>query len=285
MSSPSTSTSLISPAVLAGWAYVPKLDMFPASLANVGPGANQKTVVGAMKVFKKWLWHKGQAVDVTWSRENELREWCMAQYMENAGAAWLASFEANFAPIPLSIDEHLAFLLADDGPFSLWTELSPDSKVAAYVEPLVQLDLACQECTWAEAAAQSAAIMSAEQEAELLAEQRVPLADLSAKRMADAQSAGFLEEVGVGAASSSNAVETGEAAAEVEVAAAEPAEESEVPEDDNDTDNEAKAPSMPKKVPTVGGSSHPPAVIKWASKSTTPFKRRLQKVVPQYEAS
>ncbi|KAG6880669.1 hypothetical protein C0992_003086, partial [Termitomyces sp. T32_za158] len=79
MSSPSTSTSLVSPAVLAARAYVPKLDMFLASLANVGPGADQKTVVGAMKVFEKWLWHKGQAVDVTWSRENELREWCMAR--------------------------------------------------------------------------------------------------------------------------------------------------------------------------------------------------------------
>ncbi|KAG6876073.1 hypothetical protein C0992_001054 [Termitomyces sp. T32_za158] len=153
MSSPSISTSLISPAVLAAWAYVLKLDMFLASLTNVGPGADQKTVVGAMKVFEKWLWHKGQVVDVTWSRENELREWCMAQYVENAGAAWLPPFEANFAPAPPSIDKELASLLADDGPFTLWTELFPDSKVAAYVKPLVQLDLAHQERKWAEAAA------------------------------------------------------------------------------------------------------------------------------------
>ncbi|KAG6869825.1 hypothetical protein C0992_001879, partial [Termitomyces sp. T32_za158] len=96
MSSPSASTSLISPAVLAARAYVPKLDMFFASLANVGTGADQKMVVGAMRVFEKWLWHKGQAVEVTWSREHELREWCMARYVENAGAAWLAPFEANF---------------------------------------------------------------------------------------------------------------------------------------------------------------------------------------------
>ncbi|KAG6881020.1 hypothetical protein C0992_000975, partial [Termitomyces sp. T32_za158] len=96
MSSPSASTSLISPAVLAARAFVPKLDMFLTSLANVGTGTDQKTVVGAMRVFEKWLWHKGQAAEVTWSWEPELREWCMARYVENAGAAWLAPFEANF---------------------------------------------------------------------------------------------------------------------------------------------------------------------------------------------
>ncbi|KAG6869566.1 hypothetical protein C0992_009690, partial [Termitomyces sp. T32_za158] len=75
MSSPSASTSLISPAVLAARAFVPKLDMFLTSLANVGTGTDQKTVVGAMRVFEKWLWHKGQAAEVTWSWEPELREW------------------------------------------------------------------------------------------------------------------------------------------------------------------------------------------------------------------
>ncbi|KAG6893836.1 hypothetical protein C0992_008492, partial [Termitomyces sp. T32_za158] len=288
MSSPSASTYLISPAVLAARAYVPKLDMFLASLTNVGPGADQKTVVGAMKVFEKWLWHKGQAVDVTWSWENELREWCMARYVENLGAPWLASFEANFAPVPLSIEEHLASLLAEDGPFSLWTELSPDSKVTTYVEPLAQLDLARQERTWAEAATQRAAIMSAERESELLVERRVALAEHLAKRIAEARAAGFLEAGVEGAASGGDAVEMGKAAEGSavpagEAAAAEPAEESEAPENDNDADDEDEAPSMPKKVPTIGGSGLPPMVIKQASKSTTPSKRRSQKVVPQYE--
>ncbi|KAG6893991.1 hypothetical protein C0992_007925, partial [Termitomyces sp. T32_za158] len=253
--------------------------MFLASLANVGPGADQKTVVGAMKVFEKWLWHKGQAVDVTWSRENELREWCMARYMENSGAPWLASFEANFAPVPLSIDEHLASLLADDGPFSV---SGPSVlKVAAYVEPLAQLDLARQERTWVEAAAQSAAIMSAEREVELLAEQRVALTEHSAKRTADARAAEFLDAVEVGAASGGEVVGTGvateePAVAEVEAAGAEPAEESEVPETD-DADDEEEVPVTPKRVPTAGGSGHSPAVIKRASKSTTPSKRHTQK--------
>ncbi|KAG6887914.1 hypothetical protein C0992_010222 [Termitomyces sp. T32_za158] len=280
MSSPSASTLLISPAVLAAQAFVPKLDMFLASLANVGTGADQKTVVGAMKVFKKWLWHKGQAAEVTWSQEHELREWCIVRYVENAGAAWLAPFEANFAPAPPSIDEQLASLLADDGPFTVSNLPAP--KVAAYVKPLVQMDLACQEHQWAEAAAQSAAIMLAEREAELLEERRRVLAEFSAKRTADAWAAGFLEVGEEGAASSGEAVETGETAAEVE-AAAEPAEESEAPEDEDNADDEDKVPVTPKKVPTTGGSGRLPAVIKRASKSTTPSKRRTQKVVPQYE--
>ncbi|KAG6872441.1 hypothetical protein C0992_009611, partial [Termitomyces sp. T32_za158] len=236
MSSPSTSTSLISPAVLTAQAYVPKLDMFLASIANVGTGTDQKTV----------------------------------------------------APAPPSIEEQLASLLADDGPFTLWAELSPDSKVAAYVEPLVQMDLARQEHQWAEVATQSAAIMSAEREAELLEERYVALAALSAKRTAEAQAAGFLEVGEAGAASGSKAVETGKAAAgsavaAVKAATAEPAEESEAPETDNGADNEDEVPTTPKRVPTAGGSGCLLAVIKRASKSTTSSKRRTQKAVPQYE--
>ncbi|KAG6895773.1 hypothetical protein C0992_012674 [Termitomyces sp. T32_za158] len=222
-----------------------------------------------MRVFEKWLWHKGQAVEVMWSRENKLREWCMARYMENVGVAWLVPFEANFALAPLSIDKQLASLLADEGPFTLWTELSPDSKVAAYVKPLVQMDLACQEQKWAEAAAQSAAIMLAEREAELLEEWRIILSELLAKHMANAQAAGFLEAVEVGAATSGDAVGTGEAAEgsavpAVKAAAAEPADESEAPEAKDNADNEDNVPVTPKRVLTAGGSGP-------------------QKVVPQYE--
>ncbi|KAG6887029.1 hypothetical protein C0992_001154 [Termitomyces sp. T32_za158] len=266
MSSSSASTSFVTPAILAAQAYVPKLDMFLASLTNVGPGADQKTVVGTMK-------------------EHELWECCMACYVENAGAAWLAPFEANFAPAPPSIDEQLASLLGDDGPFMVSNPPAP--KVAAYVEPLVQMDLARQECQQAEAAAQSAAIMLAEQEVELLEEQRVALAELLAKHMADAQAAGFLEAVG--AVTGSEAVGMGEAATggpavpTVEVVTAEPADEAEATEDDDDADNEDEVTVMPKRVPTAGGSGRSPVVIKRASKSTTPSKHRTQKVVPQYE--
>ncbi|KAG6874829.1 hypothetical protein C0992_006397 [Termitomyces sp. T32_za158] len=123
--------------------------------------------------------------------------------------------------------------------------------------------------------------MSAEQEAELLEERRVALAALSAKHMAEAQAAGFLEAVEVGAVTSGEAVGTGEAAegsavATVEAAAAEPADESKAPENDN-ADDEDDVLATPKRVPTAGGSGHLPAVIKRASKSTTPSKRCSQK--------
>ncbi|KAG6886719.1 hypothetical protein C0992_002677 [Termitomyces sp. T32_za158] len=48
-------------------------------------------------------------------------------------------------------------------------------------------------------------------------------------------------------------------------------------------DNEDEVPVTPKRAPTVGGSGLLPVVVKRASKSTTPSKRCLQKVVPQYE--
>ncbi|KAG6879149.1 hypothetical protein C0992_004823 [Termitomyces sp. T32_za158] len=212
MSSLSAFTSLVPSPVLAARAYVLKLDMFLASIANVGPGANQRMVVGTMQVFEKWLWHKGQAAEVTWSWEEELREWCMARCMENSGAAWLAPFEANFAPAPPLIDKQLASLLADDGPFSV-SNLSA-LKVATYVEPLVQMDLACQE-----------------------------LEAVAAEELADESTA----------------------------------------QDNKEADNEDEAPVTPKTVLTIGSSSPSPAVVKRASKSTTPSKWRSQKVVPQYK--
>ncbi|KAG6894258.1 hypothetical protein C0992_006905, partial [Termitomyces sp. T32_za158] len=183
----------------------------------------------------------------------------------------------------------------------LWTELSPDSKVAAYIEPLVQMDLACQERMWVEAATQSAAVMSAEQEAELLQEQRAVLAEHTAKRMAKAQAAGFLVVEPVSAKTGSEVVGTEEAvlqeagvdepeAAEEltvpagdAVAAEESVVESEAQDNEEEVDDKDEAPVMPKKVPTIGSSGPLPAVFKRASKSTTPSKQRLQKVVPQYE--
>ncbi|KAG6873573.1 hypothetical protein C0992_008560 [Termitomyces sp. T32_za158] len=143
--------SLVPPAVLAAQAYVPKIDTFFSSLANVGPEADRRTIVGAMRVFEKWLGHRGKAPEVTWSQEEELRAWCMARYAEHVGEVWLAPFKANFTPAPPSLEDQLADLLgnegeslsleAESGGLTLWTELSPDSKVNVYVRPLVKLDL------------------------------------------------------------------------------------------------------------------------------------------------
>ncbi|KAG6882623.1 hypothetical protein C0992_011182, partial [Termitomyces sp. T32_za158] len=99
-----------------------------------------------------------------------------------------------------------------------------------------------------------------------------------------AQAAGFLEIGEAVAASGGEAVETGKAAAgSVTAEPAEAVEESEAPENDDEADNEDKVPATPKRVPTAGGSGRSPAVIKRASKSTTPSKRRTQKAAPQYE--
>ncbi|KAG6892324.1 hypothetical protein C0992_000917 [Termitomyces sp. T32_za158] len=107
--------SLVSPAVLATWAYVPKIDTFFSSLANVGPEADRWTIVGAMRVFEKWLGHRGKAPEVTWSREEELKAWCTAWYAEHVGEVWLAPFKANFAPASPLLEDQLANLLGNEG--------------------------------------------------------------------------------------------------------------------------------------------------------------------------
>ncbi|KAG6887202.1 hypothetical protein C0992_000117 [Termitomyces sp. T32_za158] len=160
-----TPDSLIPPAILAAQAYVLKIDKFFASLVNVGLEANRKTIVSAIRIFEKWLSHRGKAPEVTWSRKQELQDWCIAWYAEHVGEMWLVPFEANFAPAPPSLEDQLANLLEDkSGGLTLWTELSPNSKVDMYVKPLVELELDQQAYCWAEAARQWLVELSAEQE-------------------------------------------------------------------------------------------------------------------------
>ncbi|KAG6886718.1 hypothetical protein C0992_002676 [Termitomyces sp. T32_za158] len=186
MSSSTASIFLISPAVLATWTYVPKLDLFLASISNVGPD-DQKTVVGAMWVFEKWLWHKGRAPEVTWSWAEELQEWCTAQYGEHAGVDWLVAFKATFAPIPPLLEDQLAMLLEDESG-GLMTELSLNSKVDVYVKLLVEMELDWQAQRWAGAAKQQLVELSLEEEQALLWEQ----AALMVSTTAAGQVAGFL---------------------------------------------------------------------------------------------
>ncbi|KAG6896335.1 hypothetical protein C0992_008923 [Termitomyces sp. T32_za158] len=256
MSSPSASTFLISPAGLAAWAYVPKVEMFLASLANVGSETDQKTVVGTMWVFKKWLWHKGQAPSVMWSREEHLWSWCIAQYMEHAGEAWLAPFEANF-------------------------------KVAAYMEPLVQMDLVHQEHMWAEAAKQRLVQLLAEQEQAFPWEQ----AAFMGTKMAEGQMAGFLapEMSMAGVSTSGPSTDT---KAVVEAVEAPPVELLEVAGEEvlaeEDADNEDNTPVTFKRSKAIGSSDPMPMASKRVSKLTTPSKcclQKAEKVVPQYKPS
>ncbi|KAG6881927.1 hypothetical protein C0992_013112, partial [Termitomyces sp. T32_za158] len=172
--------SLVPPTVLAARAYVPKIDTFFSSLANVSPEADRRTIVGAMRVFEKWLGHRGKAPEVSWSREEELRAWCTARYAEHVGEAWLAPFEANFAPAPPSLEDQLADLLGNEGESleaasgGLTVSEPPPAKVDVYVCPLVELDLDRQAAIWAEAAEQRSIELTAEQE-EMLMRERAAL--------------------------------------------------------------------------------------------------------------
>ncbi|KAG6871576.1 hypothetical protein C0992_010686 [Termitomyces sp. T32_za158] len=282
--------SLVPPAVLAARAYVPKIDTFFSSLANVGPEADRRTIVGAMRVFEKWLGHRGKAPEVSWSREEELRAWCTARYAEHVGEAWLAPFEANFAPAPPSLEDQLADLLGNEGEsleaasggLTLWTELSPDSKVDVYVRPLVELDLDWQAAIWAEAAEQRSVELTVEQEEILLRER----AALIAQHTAKGRAAGILPPASepVAGPSGVNAPEP---------VAAEPAKSAAVAEgsdyeggssnhSDEEEDNEEIIPQTPKRSKTVGSGSPLPTVEKRATKSVTPSKRRADKIIPSY---
>ncbi|KAG6884450.1 hypothetical protein C0992_006303 [Termitomyces sp. T32_za158] len=274
MSSSTASTSLVSPAVLAAQAYVPKLDMFLASFANIGPEANQKMVVQAKELWK----------------------WCCMRYEKHKGADWLAPFETPFAPILPLLEDQLTTLLEDEiGGLTLWTELSLDSKVDVYVKPLMEIELDRQACWCAEAAKQQSAELLLEEEQALLRK----WAALMASTMAAGQAAGFLALetsvagmsigspiMGLVATRAMMAVAGGaEVVSEPSVLTVEAVvagEGESADKSDDQADNEDKAPVTPKRAPTAGGSGPSPAVMQRASKSTTPSRRHSQKVVPQY---
>ncbi|KAG6883253.1 hypothetical protein C0992_009312 [Termitomyces sp. T32_za158] len=283
MSSPSASTLLVSPAVLAAQAYVLKIDTFFSSLANVGLEADQRTIVGAMRVFEKWLGHRGKAPKVTWSQKEELRAWCTAQYAERVGEA----------PAPPLLEDQLADLLgnegkslaleAESGGLTLWTELSPDSKVDVYVRPLVELDLNRQAAIWAEAAEQRSVELTAEQEEILMWEQ----AALITQRTAEGRAAGILPpapEPVVGP-SRVNAPKPVAAEAVKLTAVAEGSNYKGGSSGHSDKDKEEddkEIPQTPKRSKTVGSGSPSPTVEKRATKLVTPSKRHADKVIPSY---
>ncbi|KAG6875275.1 hypothetical protein C0992_004500 [Termitomyces sp. T32_za158] len=252
-----TPNFLVSPAVLVTQACIPKIDKFFASLANISPEANWKTI--------KWLGHWGKALEVTWSREQELQDWCMAWYVEHAGEAWLASFKANFAPTSPLLEDQLANLLEDESG---------------------GLTLDWQVCRWAEAAEQQSVELLVEEEQALLQER----AALMASTVAAGQVAGFLppETLAAGISTSGPSADTAAMVEVVEVPPVETlavaAEEESAEEDADDED----VPSTPKRSKAIGRHNQAPMVGKRVSKSTTPSKRqsqKLEKVVPQYEVS
>ncbi|KAG6894131.1 hypothetical protein C0992_007408 [Termitomyces sp. T32_za158] len=295
MSSSSTRTpaSLVPPAILAAQAYVPKIDTFFSSLANVGLEADRRTIVGGMRVFEKWLRHRGKAPEVTWSQKEELQAWCMAQYAEHVGEVWLAPFKAHFAPVPPSLEDQLANLLgnedeglsleAESRGLTLWTELSPDSKVNVYIWPLVKLDLDWQAAIWAEAAEQQLVELTVEQEEVLMWER----ATLIVQCTAEGRAAGILPPASepVAGPSGVNApkqvtAETVKLTAAAEGSDYEGGSSSDSNEDEDKGDEEL--PQTPKRSKTVGSGSPSPAVGKRATKLVMPSKRRADKIIPSY---
>ncbi|KAG6864761.1 hypothetical protein C0993_008552 [Termitomyces sp. T159_Od127] len=97
-----------------------------------------------------------QGGGITWKKDGELLEWCMACYHDNFGAEWLAPFANNFVPSAPSFDEELEALLAREEPLVLWFDLSPHSKEVV-IAPLVEQDLQRQEEFWQEVTKESKA--------------------------------------------------------------------------------------------------------------------------------
>ncbi|KAG6894476.1 hypothetical protein C0992_005966, partial [Termitomyces sp. T32_za158] len=215
----------------------------------------------------------------------------MARYAKHVGEAWLAPFEANFAPTPPLLEDQLANLLGNEGKslaleaasrgLTLWTELSPDSKVDVYVRPLVELDLDQQAAIWAEAAEQQSVELTAEQE-EILMRER---AALIAQRTAEGRAAGILPPASEPVAGPSGvnapepvAVETVKSAAVAEGSDYKGGSSGHSDEEEDDED----IPQTPKRSKTVGSGGPLPTVEKRATKSVTPSKRRADKIIPSY---
>ncbi|KAG6894643.1 hypothetical protein C0992_005268 [Termitomyces sp. T32_za158] len=154
------------------------------------------------------------------------------------------------APTPLLLDVQLANLLADDRGLTvtLWTKLSADSKVGVYMEPLAEMDLDQQAKLLAEAAAQEAAAVLAEQTKTLLWDGTV----VAGEELATAQ------------------------AVEVE-------DEESCKGDKNNKYNEEETLKAPKKPKAIGSSNPMPMVGKRVSKLATLSKcqsNKANKVIP-----
>ncbi|KAG6875780.1 hypothetical protein C0992_002381, partial [Termitomyces sp. T32_za158] len=237
---------LVSPAILATQAYVPKIDTFFSFLANVSLEADQRTIVGAMKIFKKWLKHCSKA----------------PEYAEHVGEVWLAPFKANFALAPSLLEDQLADLLGNKGESllleaesgGLMVSESPFAKVNVYIWPLVKLDLDWQAAIWAEAAEQRSVELTVEQE-EVLMQDGVNASELVAAETVKSTMVAEGSDYEGGSSGNSNK--------------------------DEEEDNE-EIPQTSKRSKTVGSGILLPAVEKRATKLVTPSKRCADKIIPSY---
>ncbi|KAG6881353.1 hypothetical protein C0993_001828 [Termitomyces sp. T159_Od127] len=99
---------------LTATSFIARANLLLAQIQGLGAEAPRNKVEGMMRLWQKWRTMQGGGV--TWERDGELLEWCMARYQDNLGAEWLAPFTNNFAPPAPSFDEELEALLAGEEP-------------------------------------------------------------------------------------------------------------------------------------------------------------------------
>ncbi|KAG6864985.1 hypothetical protein C0993_008373 [Termitomyces sp. T159_Od127] len=106
-------------AFLASTSFIAHANLLLVQVQGLGAEAPHNKVKEMMRLWHKWwkMWRNG----ITWERDGELLEWCMARYRDNAGTEWLAPFANNFAPSALSFDEELETLLAEEEPLVVST--------------------------------------------------------------------------------------------------------------------------------------------------------------------
>ncbi|KAG6875264.1 hypothetical protein C0993_010112 [Termitomyces sp. T159_Od127] len=130
-------------AFLASTSFIACANLLLAQVQGLGTEAPRNKVKGMMCLWQKWQTMRGNGI--TWERDGELLEWCMARYCDNAGTEWLVPFANNF---------ELEALLADKKPLLVSTATKSKEAVIA---PLVEQDLHQQEEFWQEVAKESEA--------------------------------------------------------------------------------------------------------------------------------
>ncbi|KAG6898864.1 hypothetical protein C0993_003447 [Termitomyces sp. T159_Od127] len=81
-------------AFLASASFIAHANLLLAQVQGLGAEAPRNKVEGMMRLWQKW--HMMQEGGITWERDGELLEWCMAKYHDNLGAEWLVPFANDF---------------------------------------------------------------------------------------------------------------------------------------------------------------------------------------------
>ncbi|KAG6867829.1 hypothetical protein C0993_010551 [Termitomyces sp. T159_Od127] len=139
-------------AFCAASSFIARANVLLVQVQGLGTEALCNKVKGIMRLWQKWQTMHGNGI--TWERNRELLEWCMARYCDNIGAEWLVLFTSDFAPAVPSFDEELEALLAGEEPLVVSTATKSKEAIIA---PLVEQDLQHQDQFWQKVAKESEA--------------------------------------------------------------------------------------------------------------------------------